>query len=276
MLQSQEADLAFVVSDLGEGIACGSSARISQYLRERQSSLTIGVALMPFSFGGHIMNANAAQALIELKKACDSVVVVHSANLRQDNLHGANFLQLYETFLDMIAFNVYSLVTPLLRSNDLIKVSLPQFKQIFKQDHHGRAREAKLVCVQVEEGAQADSVYERGKMALQSCLTDRFFPVNDISDCFGILASIEAPRDMTFGEIEQIMELSSYISKETILIQGLSYQENRKGLQLTLCVVSDSSFTPEELEQENRRKLFEIEANKKDWKHYWRQAKEWF
>lgn len=56
-------------------VGCASSFKIAEYIRGKKSdNLVIGVPIMPFSFGGYLLNESARIALQEMKKNCDGVI----------------------------------------------------------------------------------------------------------------------------------------------------------------------------------------------------------
>lgn len=182
LAQQASCDVVFVISDLGETMPNGVSPRLCRYFSD-QGILTLSVALLPFSFGGHVLNERARRALRRLKMDSDAVFVVDAATLRSQDLHTANFYELHESFLDGIAQNISSLCAPLFRASDLRKITLMNWRQVFRRDEQGRGQEARLVSVRTNGApVSGDAPGDRGKALVQSALTDRFFPVNDISD----------------------------------------------------------------------------------------------
>ena len=276
---ASESDVCFVLSDLGEVLPNGASPSICRHFRGK-NVLTLGVAILPFSFGGHVLNERARRALRRLKLVCDSVFVIDSGTLRAQDLHTANFYELHEKFLDQISSNISALCSPLIRSHDLRKITLMHWRQVFTGGQEARLVTSRSISDSAEN--------ERGEMLVQAALTDEFFPLNDISECNGAIVAIEASKDLSFGEIEQVYNLQRFLERDAVLIQGLHYSETLLGIQLTLAVVGGSILTPEELklEEEEALRLVSVAEELKirskgpslvnRAEEYWKRFKQWF
>ncbi len=232
----------------------------------------MGVALMPLAFGGHQQSSRAKQNLRALKKECDSVIVFDTSNLsKQESLQGANFLELHETFLHMCANNLGALAIPLARKDALLKISLGSYRRLFSQ-HKGRARETRLVCSQLQ--MDADCGTDRGRAILHRALTDDFFPMDDVSSCFGCLIAVDAAKDLAYSEIEQCFSVEQFMSENAMIVQGLNYRDT-PGLQVTLAMVGSGLPSAEDAE------LDRLEAEQaRQSGHWigpiWKKLKEWF
>ncbi len=262
--------VAFVVADLGEGLSLGAAPVVGEHLRARAASLTLGVALLPFSFGGHVLNERARAGLRALKKSCDSVIVFDSSNLRQEGLQAATFYDLHETFLDMCASNLHALTLPLIRKNATLRISLANFRRLFAPEA-GRGRETRLVCAQLQS---SDAAGNRGKLVLQKVLTDEFFPLDDVSQAFGVLIAVDAAKDLTYAEIEQIYTVENYLSDKALVTQGLTYVDT-PGVHVTMAVVGGTVLNAEEQELERQEQLQEEERRAREKKDLWKRFQDW-
>lgn len=195
-LELPDADVAVVVSDLGEAVGAGGAPVLCEQLRARHS-LTLAVGVMPLPFSGALRLAHATGGLTALRAASDACVVVDTATL-SGTMSGANYLAAQSLFSDMVAFNVHALLLPLLRADDLKRITMAQYRAVFRRNAlDTRGRLARLVCAQAtrEDGAAG----ERGSTVLQRALTDAVFPVNDLGKCSAVLVSIDSSKDLSFA-----------------------------------------------------------------------------
>jgi cell division GTPase FtsZ len=262
--------MSFVVADLGEGLSLGAAPVIAEHLRSRSDSLTLGVALLPFSFGGHVLNERARAGLRAMKKTCDSVIVFDSSNLRQEGLQAATFYDLHETFLDMCAGNLHALTWPLIRKQATLRVSLASFRRLFAPEG-GRGRECRLVCAQLQS---SDAAGNRGKLVLQKALTDEFFPLDDVSQAHGVLIAVDAAKDLTYAEIEQVFTVEDYMSEKALVVQGLTYVDT-PGVHVTMAVVGGTVLNAEEQQLERLEQQQEEDRRAREKADVWKRFRDW-
>jgi cell division protein FtsZ len=74
------ADMVFIACGMGGGTGSGASPEIAKIAREL-GALVIGVVTKPFSFEGLQRQRIAAQAIDELKKEVDSIIVIPNDRL---------------------------------------------------------------------------------------------------------------------------------------------------------------------------------------------------
>ncbi len=265
--------VAFVVADLSESLSSGGAAVVARHLRAADAERAVlGVALLPFSFGGALLAERARAGLQALKKECDAVIVLDSSALRQESLQAAAFYDLHETWLDMCAANLLSLAEPLVRRDGVLRVSLASFRRLFAAER-GRGREARLVRAQLQGEGHGEG--SRGKTVLRHALTNEFFPLNDVSQAYGVLVTVEASKDLTYQEIEQIFDMGSYLPDKALVVQGLSYSQS-PGLQVTLAVVGGTAESPEDLEHDRLEQLKQREQMSRDGRYlWWKRFKDW-
>lgn len=79
---SQDTKMVFITAGMGGGTGTGAAPVIAQVARELDI-LTVGIVTAPFSFEGKKKNKQAEQGIEELKKYCDTVIVIMNDKLRE-------------------------------------------------------------------------------------------------------------------------------------------------------------------------------------------------
>lgn len=86
-------------------------------------------------------------------------------------MSGAIFLSANSLFADMVAFNIHALLLPLARPDDLKKITLAQYRSVFRRNAlDTRGRIARVVCAQASK--DDENAGGRGSTALKRALTD--------------------------------------------------------------------------------------------------------
>jgi len=78
----KDAHLVFVTAGMGGGTGTGAAPVVARISKE-MSKLTIGVVTKPFSFEGVRRMQNAEEGIAELRKVCDTIVVIPNEKLLQ-------------------------------------------------------------------------------------------------------------------------------------------------------------------------------------------------
>ena len=71
----QEADMVFIAAGMGGGTGTGAAPEIAKIAREN-GALTIGIVTKPFRFEGPKRMKRALDGIVELKKNCDTLLVI--------------------------------------------------------------------------------------------------------------------------------------------------------------------------------------------------------
>lgn len=76
-----KSDMVFIASGLGGGTGTGASPIVARAAKE-VGALTVAVVTMPFGFEGGVKKGFAEKGLSELRKECDSVLVVYNEKVK--------------------------------------------------------------------------------------------------------------------------------------------------------------------------------------------------
>ncbi len=81
-LLAQDAKMVFITAGMGGGTGTGAAPVIAQVARELDI-LTVGIVTAPFAFEGKKKTQQAEEGIQELKKYCDTVLVIMNDKLRE-------------------------------------------------------------------------------------------------------------------------------------------------------------------------------------------------
>ena len=73
-------DMLFITAGMGGGTGTGAAPEIASYARDK-GILTVGVVTKPFAFEGKVRENNAEEGIANLKKYCDTLIVIPNENL---------------------------------------------------------------------------------------------------------------------------------------------------------------------------------------------------
>ena len=73
-------DMLFITAGMGGGTGTGAAPVIASIARDK-GILTVGVVTKPFAFEGFVREKNADEGIKELKKFCDTLIVIPNNNL---------------------------------------------------------------------------------------------------------------------------------------------------------------------------------------------------
>lgn len=271
----EQSDVAVVVTDLGDTLGVEAGPKMCRHLRGA-GALTLAVAMMPRPCG-NVRVSKSVEGLAQLRAHSSSTIYIDTSTLAT-SMSGATVLDAHNLFSEMVAFNLHSLLLPLIRPDDFRKISLEQFREVFRRNAlDTRGRLARLVCAQ----ATLEHRNERGKAALKNALTDVVFPLNDLSTCASVIVSIDSSKDLTYNELEQVMDIAQYIPQDATIVDGLSFSGDviDGGVKVTLCVVEGDQhgLTPTELrEDELVRQSLQRQPQPSTAARLWQKVKEWW
>ena len=107
-----EADMAFITAGMGGGTGTGAAPMVAEISKEK-GILTVGIVTLPFSFEGPKRMARALSGVSEMKKICDTLIVIPNQKLmsiveRDTTLIDA--FQLADSILHQAAMGISDLI----------------------------------------------------------------------------------------------------------------------------------------------------------------------
>jgi cell division protein FtsZ len=221
-----DVDVAFITVGLGGGTGTGAAPFIAEIAR-RKGAVTVGVVTTPFRIEkGRIEYANAA--LIEMRRQCDTVVVIDNNKLMQL----VPQLPINEAFrvADQVLANMIKGIVETISAPSLINLDFADFKTI--------VRRGGVAIVGVGESDAPNRAEEAVRNALRSPLLNV-----DYAGATGALIHVTGDNQMTIEEANRVGEIvTEMMDNDALVIWGARVNPEQDGkLKVTLVMTGINS-----------------------------------
>lgn len=235
------ADMVFIACGLGGGTASGASATVARVAKE-VGALTVAVVTKPFSFEGPMRMRIAEQALDELSKEVDAIIVVPNDRLLETvskETTAKNAFAMCDNILRQAVEGISDLIT----TPGIINIDFADIKAVM--EGAGSA----LMGVGSADGE--NRALDAAKMAINSPLLDI-----SINGARGVLFSIAGGDDLTMHEIQEAAKvITSSIDQDAKVIFGTSRNEDLKKGEIRITLIA-TGFPKDAV----KKSLFQKEA----------------
>ena len=193
----KNADMVFITAGMGGGTGTGAAPAVAKIAKEL-GALTVGIVTKPFAFEGPIRNKRAIEGIKELKKNCDTLLVIPNETLLElaDNSTTVN-----ESFklADSVLNQATKGISDLINKPGLINLDFADVKTVMH--NMGDA----IMGTGIAQGE------ERAILAAQEAINSPLLQDANIKGAKGLLVNISGPTDMTIHELN---DASSIIYEE--------------------------------------------------------------
>jgi len=237
------ADMVFITAGMGGGTGTGAAPAIAKISKE-VGALTVGIVTKPFAFEGPIRKKRALEGIKELKKNCDTLLVIPNETLLE---LADNATTVTESFklADSVLNQATKGISDLINKPGLINLDFADVKTVMH--NMGDA----IMGTGIARGE------ERAILAAQEAINSPLLQDANIKGAKGLLVNISGPQDMTIHELN---DASSII-----------YEEAGENANVILGCVVDNNLTDEVhitviatgLNDDEYPKFFEYENNQK-------------
>jgi len=219
-------DIAFITAGLGGGTGTGAAPVIAEIAR-RNGAITVGVVTTPFRIEkGRI--EYAANALTEMRRQCDTVVVIDNNKLMQL----VPQLPINEAFrvADQVLANMIKGIVETISAPSLINLDFADFKTIVKRGG--------VAVVGVGESDAPNRAEEAVRNALRSPLLNV-----DYAGATGALIHVTGDNQMTIEEANRVGEIvTEMMDDNALVIWGARVNPEQNGkLKVTLVMTGVNS-----------------------------------
>ncbi len=188
----KNSDMIFITGGLGGGTCSGASPVIAQMAKE-SGALTVAVVTRPFFFEGRQRMRIAEEALEQLRKEVDAIIVIPNDRLLSNISKETTIYNAFAMCDDVLKQSVEG-ISDLITTPGLINIDFADIKAVLKDA--GSA----LMGIGVASGEKRAE--EAAKMAINSPLLDI-----SINGARGVLFSIAGGEDLTMFEVQEAAKI---------------------------------------------------------------------
>lgn len=223
------ADLVFVTSGMGGGTGSGAAPVVADIAKNECGCLTVGVVTKPFSFEGRKRMKQAEDAIKNLQKAVDTMIVVSNDKLLQIVPDNTPVTEAFLVADDILRQGVVG-ISEIIIKPGLVNVDFADVRAVMKN--------AGTALMGVGTGSGKMRAQDAAVAAISSPLLD--FPINRAS---GIVFNIVGSRDMTLAEINAAAEvIYENADPDANIIFG-ALVDDTMGKEVSITVLA-TGFTP--------------------------------
>ena len=188
----QGTNLLFITTGLGGGTGNGAAPVIAKLAKE-MGILTIGVVTKPFKFEGPKRAANAERGIEEMRKYCDSLVIIPNEKLYTIFNKEVSLADAFR-YADDVLHQAIQGVSEVISVTGLINLDFADVATIM--------RDKGIAHMGIGKGRGANKTIEAVRQAVTSQLLE-----TSIEGATGILINISGGRDLTLSEVYEAVDL---------------------------------------------------------------------
>jgi len=216
-------DMVFVTAGEGGGTGSGAAPVVARIAREL-GALTVGIVTTPFRFEGTRRRGAAEHGVEELRRNCDTVVVIPNERLLEVLDKSTSMLDAFRIADDVLRQGVQG-ICDLITLPGLINLDFADVRTIMK--------DAGTALMGIGFSTSENRAREAAERALRSPLIDQ-----QILGAKGILLSIAGGDDLSLYEVNEAAEVvRSASTDETNIIFGATVDERLTG-QIWVTVIA--------------------------------------
>ena len=216
-------DMVFVTAGEGGGTGSGAAPVVARIAREL-GALTVGIVTLPFRFEGTKRKAQADLGVEEMRRNCDTVIVVPNDRLLEVLDRSTSMLEAFRIADDVLRQGVQG-ICDLITMPGLINLDFADVRTIMK--------DAGSALMGIGFATGENRAKEAADRALRSPLID-----TELAGARGILLSIAGGEDLSLMEVNEAAEIiRQAATEETNIIFGATIDESLTG-QMWVTVIA--------------------------------------
>lgn len=224
----KETDILFITAGLGGGTGSGAMPIVAE-IAKQNNILTIGVVTLPFSFEGKKRKKIALDALAEIEKNIDTLVVIPNDKLLEIVSEDSTVENAFEKCDDLLKEAVESISNVILNPG-ILNLDFSDIKRVLK--------EGGAAFFGVGRAKGENRAIEATKIALSSQITR--FPLEKAE---GILFNVTSgENNFSLLEVKQVSQL---VKEKTLpltkIIFGASFDNNLAKDEIRVTIIATSA-----------------------------------
>jgi len=212
-----KADMIFITAGMGGGTGTGAAPAIAQISKEI-GALTVGIVTQPFAFEGPIRKKRAIDGIKEMKKNCDTLLVIPNETLLEIASEETTVTESFK-LADSILNQATKGISDLINKPGLINLDFADVRTIMK--NMGDA----IMGTGIAQGE------EKAILAAQQAINSPLLQNASIKGAKGLLVNVSGPNNMTMRELNDA--------------SNIIYQESGEDANVILGCVIDSELNDE-------------------------------
>ena len=235
------ADMVFITAGMGGGTGTGASPVISQIAREL-GILTVGIVTLPFRFEGPKRMKRASEGMIEMKKACDTLIAIPNQKLMSIVDKSTTLPEAFQ-MADTILHQATKGISDLINVQGVINLDFADVETIMKN-----MGEAIM-------GTGTASGDERAVLAAQHAISSPLLDDASIRGAQGVLVNITGGNNLTLMEANEATSIIfEEAGQDANIIFGAVIDPSLKD-ELSVTVIATGFNIPKsEIEEVNKIK----------------------
>ena len=222
-------DMVFVTAGEGGGTGSGAAPIVARIAREC-GALTVGIVTTPFPFEGTKRRSQADAGVEELRRDCDTVIVIPNARLLEVLDRQTSMLDAFKIADDVLRQGVQG-ICDLITMPGLINLDFADVRTVMK--------DAGTALMGIGFATGENRAHEAAERALRSPLID-----TELVGARGILLSIAGGEDLSLIEVNEAAEvIRRGATDDTNIIFGATIDERLAG-QMWVTVIATGLATP--------------------------------
>ncbi len=183
------ADMTFITAGMGGGTGTGAAPAVAQISRE-MGILTVGIVTLPFKFEGPKRLNRALAGMAELKKNCDTLLVIPNQKLMTIVDKSTTLSDAFK-LADSILHQAAKGISDLINVHGMINLDFADVETIMKN-----MGEAIM-------GTGTAAGEERAVLAAQQAISSPLLDDASIKGAQGVLVNITGGNDLTLHEVDE-------------------------------------------------------------------------
>ncbi|MEM7550147.1 MAG: cell division protein FtsZ [Bacteroidota bacterium] len=249
-LLNEDTKMIFITAGMGGGTGTGAAPVIAQVARDL-GILTVGIVTMPFAFEGKKKMAQAEAGLEELKRNCDTVLIILNDKLREvyGNLSISNAFAQADNVLTTAAKGIAEIIT------------VPGYVNVDFEDVKTVMMESGAAVM----GSATTDGDRRAIRAAEEAISSPLLNNKNIHGAQKILLSIMS-GEVAELQMDELTEITEFIQEiagfEAEMIFGHGVDENLgESIRVTVIATGfeENKFSPPKID--NSRRVFDLESS---------------
>jgi cell division protein FtsZ len=247
----QGADLVFVTAGMGGGTGTGAAPVIAEMARE-VGALTVAVVTKPFEFEGGKRIRQAEEGLRNLRKVCDTLIVIPNQRLLGVVDRGTRLTQAFKVADDVLRQAVQG-IADLIVVPGLVNVDFADVRSVMS--HMGRA----VMGMGVSKGDK------RAVQAAHRAISSPLLEDTSIDGAKGVLINISGGEDLTLHDVTEAAAIIREAAdpEANIIFGSVIHERLTEEIIVTVIATGFEKGSPSTLPISEEEMIFKTQSAKK-------------